>query len=97
MKTILQKHTMLFYILIRFSVPALFLLSTLNQRLTGLSNFRNSNFFNSQNIWHMVSTGNFKHLQEHITPALLFSTFSAGYNFPRKHIKMFRKQDAEQK
>lgn len=97
MKTILQKHIMLFHILIHFSVPALFFLSKINRRLTGLSNFRKSNFFNSHDIWHMVSTGNFKHLQEHITPALLFATFSARYNFHRKHIKMFRKQDTEQK
>lgn len=97
MKTIPQMHTMQFYILIHHSEPALFLLSILNQRLTGLSNFRKSNFFNSHDIWHMVSTGNFKHLQEHITPALMFATFSAGYNFWRKHIKMFRRQDADQK
>lgn len=45
----------------------------------------------------MVSTGNFKHLREHITPGLLFATFSAGYNFQRKPIKMFRNEDAEQK
>lgn len=88
---------MLFHILIHFSAPAIFLLSTLNQRLTGISNFRNSSSFNSHDTWHVVNTGNFKLLQEHITPALLLATLSVGYNFWRKHIKMFRKQVAEQK
>lgn len=88
---------MLFYILIHFSVLAIFLISTLNQSLTGISNFKNSNSVKSHDTWHVVNTGNFKHLQEHITPALVLATLSAGYNFLREHIKMFRKHDAEQK
>lgn len=92
MKTIPQMHTMLFYILIHLSEPALFLLSILNQRPTGLSNFIKSNFFNSHDIWHMVSTGNFKHT---------FATFSAGYIILEENIlkclgnKMLTKSNLE--
>lgn len=54
MKTITQKREMFFYVLIYFSVPAILLLSTLNQRLTGISNFRKSNYFSSHDFWHIV-------------------------------------------
>lgn len=78
---------MFFYILIHFSVPAIFLRSTLNQRLTGISNFRKSNSSSSHDTWHVVNTGNFEHLQEYIIPALLLATLLRDIIFEENTLK----------